>query len=220
MKLAIFNGSPRQKKSNSGILIQQFLKGYSHISGEEVTPIYLGKTNQFSEQLAAFQGADIVLIFFPLYTDSMPGIVKLFLERIYSNQMEGEKKIGFIVQSGFPEAHHSTFIARYLKKYAQRSGFEYLGTVIKGGVEGIQIQPPSMTRKLFKTFAQLGEYFAQYEEFDPNLVEKLQRPYKLSILRRWLFQILSITGLANFYWNMNLKKNNAYKKRFDRPFEQ
>jgi hypothetical protein len=25
-------------------------------------------------------------------------------------------------------------------------------------------------------------------------------------------------GITNMYWDMNLKKNNAYGKRFDRPY--
>jgi len=29
---------------------------------------------------------------------------------------------------------------------------------------------------------------------------------------------MSKTGLSNFYWNSNLKKNGAYKNRFDKPF--
>lgn len=34
-----------------------------------------------------------------------------------------------------------------------------------------------------------------------------------------IFKLLIKLGLTNFYWNNNLKKNGAFEKRFDRPFE-
>jgi hypothetical protein len=93
-----------------------------------------------------------------------------------------------------------------------------LGTVIKGGVEGIQIMPPRMTKKLFSQFEQLGRYFAEFQSFDPNIMMQLRKPYKLSPFRITFINLMSKTGLTNFYWNMNLKKNNAYEHRFDKPY--
>jgi hypothetical protein len=31
--------------------------------------------------------------------------------------------------------------------------------------------------------------------------------------------MMAKTGLTNFYWNSNLKKNGAFEKRFDKPYE-
>ena len=148
MKLALFNGSPRYKKSNSKILLEHFLKGYNRINPEQVPVHYLARYKEEETYRIAFQQADAVLIIFPLYTDSMPGIVKQFFESLVASEIQPGKKIGFIVQSGFPEAVHSIYVERYLKKLTQRLKGEYLGTVIKGGVEGIQIMPPWMTKKL------------------------------------------------------------------------
>ncbi|MFW6370050.1 MAG: hypothetical protein ACOC10_02460 [Bacteroidota bacterium] len=39
-------------------------------------------------------------------------------------------------------------------------------------------------------------------------------------MRRFLFSLVSKTGLTDFYWNSNLKRNNAFSKRFDKPFEE
>ena len=218
MKLAIFNGSPRKKKSNSTLLINQFLNGYAKIHDEVVPVHYIAKRNKIEEMLQEFRDAEIVLIIFPLYTDCMPGIVKEFIEDINGLTFSKPKKIGFIVQSGFPEAIHSTFVERYLQKLTQRLGCEYLGTVIKGGVEGIQIMPPQMTKKLFGRFHELGKWFAENNSFSPEIVEKLRHPYKMSKTRRIGFSLIRLTGLTNYYWNSNLKKHGAYQNRFDRPF--
>jgi hypothetical protein len=163
----------------------------------------------------------MVIVIFPLYTDSMPGIVKEFFENIVRSELPPAKKIGFIVQSGFPESIHSVFIERYLEKLTGKEmKCEYLGTVIKGGVEGIQVMPPFMTRKLFGRFEDLGEYFAKNEAFSDEIQLRLRKPFKMSPVRRFLFTLINKTGLTNFYWNSNLKANNAFDKRFDRPFEE
>ncbi len=217
MPLTIFNGSPRSKKSNSKLLIEQFIAGYQSIQDESVNIHYLAVTAESDQHLKAFTESENCLIVFPLYTDAMPAIVKAFLEVVFAANIKGPKKVGFIVQSGFRESIHSSFVERYLKKFTVRLGYEYLGTVIKGGVEGIQIMPPSMTKKLFENFRELGSHFAQTGSFKPELVVQLAQPYKLSLASRWFMQ-LAPSFLKNFYWNSNLKKHKAYSKRFDRPF--
>jgi NAD(P)H-dependent FMN reductase len=220
MKLLIFNGSPRYKKSNSKILIEHFLNGYNKIYPEPVPVHYMANRKQKDEQLEIFHNSEIVIIVFPLYTDCMPGIVKEFFESILELNLTSPKKIGFVVQSGFPEAIHSIYIERYLDKFTKRIQCEYMGTIIKGGVEGIQIMPSSMTKKLFGRFESLGEYLAKNEEFSPEINKLLRKPFKMSPARIFLFRLISKTGLTNFYWDSNLKKNNAYINRFDKPFEE
>ncbi len=219
MKLVIFNGSPRNKKSNSKILIEHFLSGYNKICSERVPVYYLANRQQKEEQKEIFRKSDIVIVIFPLYTDCMPGIVKEFFESIVQLELSISKKVGFIVQSGFPEAIHSIFVERYLNKLTKRLKCEYLGTIIKGGVEGIQIMPPFMTRKLFGSFEDLGEYFAKTETFSTGIQDRLRKPFKMSLMRRLIFELISKTGLTDFYWISNLKRNNAFSKRFDKPYE-
>jgi len=220
MKLAIFNGSPRFKNSNSSLLIERFLVGYNNYNIDLVPVHYLASQRQREASGENFHQAETVLVVFPLYTDCMPGIVKEFFERIIQQPADSAvKKIGFIVQSGFPESIHATSLEKYLRKLALRLNCEYLGTVIKGGVEGIQMMPPAMTRKLFLQFELLGEYFAQNEGFDPKIVAELHKPYTFTRTYVMVFNLLSKTGLTNFYWNRNLKKNGAYDKRFDRPYQ-
>lgn len=198
--------------------MQHFLNGY-HDSNDHNTPLlYLADTAKNSEHLKAAVEADTLLIIFPLYTDAMPGQVKFFFESLAHVHLKG-KNIGFIVQSGFPEAYHSIFVERYLEKLAKRVEAHYLGTVIKGNVEGIQIMPPSMTKKLFSQFEALGKYFAATGMFNKAIVKELRTPYRMSASRRLGFRILMFTGLADYYWNKKLKEHHAWEKRFAKPYE-
>jgi NAD(P)H-dependent FMN reductase len=218
MNLTIINGSPRNKKSNSKILIEKFLEGYCKIDSSNVAMHYLANIQKMDEHAASFANTETVLIIFPLYTDCMPGIVKEFFEAIAVNKYGNKKRVGFIVQSGFPESAQSVYLEKYLKKLTSRMECEYIGTVIKGGVEGIQIMPSYMTNKLFTNFTNLGEHFAKTGCFNEEIVGKLRTPYKMSKANLFGFKLMSKTGLTNFYWNSNLKKHNAFENRFATPY--
>ena len=215
MKLTVFNGSPRGKSSNTTILLEHFVNGFK-ANGENTCELaYLFRVKEGDSFVKLFQEAEQVLLAFPLYTDAMPAIVKTFIESL--EQLcgrEGNPDIGFIVQGGLPEATHSRYVARYLEKLAARLGCRYKGTVIRGGVEGIQGQPAMMTRKLFKSFYELGKAFGETGEFDQEIMLKLAQPERLS---RFSFWALRLTG-HNLHWNPLLKKNKAFKKRFARPY--
>jgi hypothetical protein len=197
--------------------MQQFLKGYSSHDTTDITVHYLADISKTAENVEKFDQADTVIIVFPLYTDAMPGQVKFFIEQLEGIGSKG-KTVGFIVQSGFPEAYHSIFIERYLNKLAQKMEWNYLGTIIKGGVEGIQIMPPNMTKKLYVHFENLGKYFAETGEFDPQISMKLRKPYRMNTARIVFMRFIMLFGLENFYWNMKLKEHKAYDQRFARPY--
>jgi len=219
MKLTVFNGSPRGYRSNTRILLEHFLKGFSKTEGNKHKAYYLNRVKEEDQFKRAFAEAECVLLAFPLYTDSMPGVVKSFIEAL--EPFAGRKSnpaLGFIVQSGFPEAAHNRMVERYNEKLASRLECAYLGTIVKGGAEGIQVQPPRMTAKLFTRFYELGRVFGRDGYFDQSRIEELAKPERLSRGVLLLLQLLGPTGLLNFYWNKQLKKNGAYSRRFAAPY--
>lgn len=217
MPLVIFNGSPRGKHSNSAILIDEFLKGHSLVNSSKTEINFLISNSDKKKRRNLLNIADKVIVILPLYCDSMPGIVMEFFEELYSIGLEG-KSIGFIVQSGFPESKHSEALETYLLKFSKRLKAHYIGCIIRGGVEGIKIMHPKMTKKLFLRFQTLGKIFGESGEFNKEVKSLLGRPYTLSIGRRLLFSIASKIGITNFYWNMMLKKNGAFENRFNKPY--
>lgn len=219
MKLLIINGSPRGTKSNSAVLINQFLDGFNSKSKYIVELLFLAKNSDRAKTRERIEECDTILLIFPLYTDCMPGIVLQFFEEIISTDYLNGKKLGFIVQSGFPEAKQSVYVERYLEKFAKRTKANYLGTVIKGGVEGIQVQPASMTKKLFENFRLLGEKFAETNSFDPIIKARLLHRFEFKGASLASLKIVSKTGIFNMYWNSQLKKNNAYHLKNAQPYK-
>ncbi len=218
-KLAVFNGSPRFKNSNSKALITEFLKGYHRIIKDEVPVYYLASTKDRRENINAFKNADVIILFFPLYTDCMPGIVKEFFEDVMCLSNLSEKKLGFVVQSGFPETIHLFAIEKYLEKFVKHLSCEYLGTVVKGGVESIRFQRKKRTDKLFFKFNDLGEYYAFTGSFSSEIINSFHKFFKIPPFFQFIFGLVIKLGMLNSYWNTNMKKNGVYDRRFDKPYE-
>lgn len=220
MRLLLLNGSPRGKAGNTAILLKHFTEGFLAHKENSVETGYLKRVVDHRKLAEKFSGASAVIIAFPLYADSMPGIVKDFIETLGNARGGGPNpRIGFIVQSGFPEAIHSRYVEKYLEKLTRRLAAPYIGTVVRGGVEGIQTMPSFMTRRLFMAFRSLGRHFGVTKEFHPIITKKLAGRDRMSSIGWALFSLIVKTGLADMGWNTALKKNGVFDRRFDRPYQ-
>lgn len=219
MKLTILVGSPRAHKSNSQFLINSFLKGLFHTGGVEYRIAYLQRIRLTPKHLEYFRQADVILMWTPLYTDSMPGNVMHFIEQLAP--LRGKchhQKIGYFIQSGFPETVHSRALEAYFRKLTQRLGATYLGTVIKGGAEGLILRPAWTTKKVRKQVENLGAHFAENQEWNEKIRQKLAGQEHLNRSTLFFLRMLDALGLSNGYWKYLLKKNHAYEKRFAKPY--
>jgi multimeric flavodoxin WrbA len=217
--LTIFNGSPRGSKGNTPIMLKQFGEGFTSIPGHtyEINNLNrLKEKDKFSETFAA---AECVWLGFPLYTDAMPGMVKNFIESL--EPLRGRRNnpaIGFLVQSGFPEALHSRNVERYLEKLADRLDAPYLGTIVKGGGEGVRMVPEERNAGLFDALQGLGSGFAQTGQLHPDLLPVVAGVERYSPLLGPVFKVFLRTSAASWYWDSQLKGNRVYEERFAQPY--
>ena len=218
-RLTVFNGSPRGKTGNTQILLEQFVGGFEASAGRSHETYHLNRVSDAERFQQAFAEAEHVLLGFPLYADAMPGIVKAFIETLEPFRgRENNPSIGFLVQSGFPEAAHSRYVERYLEKLSVRLGCPYSGTIVKGNGEGVRFTPPEKNRALFQTLHQLGATYGQTGQFDPALLERLAKPERFPKWMAPVFQVMLKTKMANRGWDNPLKENGAYERRFARPY--
>lgn len=215
MKLTVFNGSPRGKSSNTRVFMEHFLNGFMTTKGNTYELAYLKAVKDKDAPVRLFQEAEHVILASPLYTDAMPAMVKDFIESLEPLcQREGNPDIGFMVQSGFPEPLHSRYLERYYVKLAKRMGCRYKGTVIRGAGESIRGTPEFMNRGLYKSFYKLGEAFGRTSEFDKKIVAGLAKPERYNRRKFWVMRTIG----QKMYWDPMLKKNNAFEKRFAKPY--
>lgn len=221
MKLTVINGSPRGSNSNTRFLLDPFIQGFQSSSGRQAKITDLVKTLSARTLAGLLAETDRLILAFPLYTDAMPGLVKKFIEDLYSLSLKTVIRfppMGFIIHSGFPEAAHSRPLEAYLKKLTKRLQTEYLGTVIKGGSEGIREMPAWMIRRTLDRFHTLGYRFGESGRFDPQISGLLAGPEKLNLPALSLFRFLHFTGLTQSYWNQEMKQNGSFDRRFAQPY--
>jgi hypothetical protein len=215
MQLTFINASPRGTKSNTGILMEHFIRGFLETPGNTCDVEYLVKYRKNLKALSEkFSQAQNVILGFPLYIDAMPAALKAFLEVLAPlSGRQDLPALGFLIQCGFPETAHTRFAGRYCEKFARRIGCRPLGLILKGGCEGLAIQPSFLTEKYFSLFAMLGQNFGKTGSLDETLLAKLARPEHLKPEN--LDQIIPFINQA--LWDAQLEKNGVLDKSFARP---
>src|SRR5690606_14411335 len=104
--------------------------------GDKVEIRDLKQGDKWEEWAEAFINEKHTMFFMPLYVHAMPSHVMGFFEKLEAS----EGSISFFVQSGFPESSQSHYLEAYFEQLALKLGRTYLGTAIKGGVEGFQMR--------------------------------------------------------------------------------
>jgi hypothetical protein len=209
-KLVIYNGSPRRSGSNSALI----LRNVTESLGEKVEIRDLKERDKWEEWAAAFQEEEHVLFFMPLYVHAMPSHVMAFMEKLQASK----GSISFFVQSGFPESSQSHYLEAYFEQLALRLGRIYLGTAIKGGMEGMQMRPPGGQAKIMEPLVKAIVALVFDGRFNPKDIHRLARPVRMGLLMKTIFRILAKFGLVNYFWDQQLKENQAFERRFEQPY--
>lgn len=223
MLLNIFNCSPRGKRSNTRALTDAFAEGFlgertDASEPNEMREYFISDSDDFRRAVEAFGEPSAALIAFPIYVDAMPAIAKAFIEEIaaYKGRCSATRML-FLIQTGFPEESHTRPMKAYLEKLAKRMGAPCDGVVRMGGGEGARHRAggPKGGGRMFDRYRRLGRIYAATGVLDEAICAKLAGPKRLPMLLAPL-----VMPLANyFFWDKELKRNEAYEKRFDRPLE-
>lgn len=209
-KLVVYNGSPRRKDSNSALI----LKKVAEVLRDKVEVRDLKEKDKYDMWSDEFNNNKNVMFFMPLYVHSMPSHVMEFIEKLQPSK----GSISFFIQSGFPESSQSHFLEAYFEQLSLRLERTYLGTAIKGGMEGLQARPVQAQEKMMEPLVHTIVNLVSDGKFKPEDITSLSKPVRLSSSMIFLIKILKKIGLINILWNQKLKGNGAFEKRFDRPY--
>jgi hypothetical protein len=210
MRLLVYSGSPRRKTGNTRVFVDQILAGWREVETDKPEVVYLYPDPLRTDPSVSFASADIVLIAMPLYVDAMPSGVMEFIAALAPvRNLAHKPALAFFVQSGFPEACHSRPFEIYLEKLARRLECPYLGTIVRGGGEGIKDQPPAATRRLFADFRKLGSDLARTGAMDATLLRKIAGVERFNAIGRVIIRLIIAPLIGRLFWTAQMKKNGV-----------
>ncbi len=143
-RVLLLTGSPRGKKSTSqalgGFLLDRLEE--RGVATETVRLYTVQKSLQRRAMLLHHvDEADLVVLAFPVYVDSLPAPVIASLERIalHRRQTPPRRPQRFVALSncGFPEPAHTETPLAICAQFARESGFAWAGGLGLGGGEGL-----------------------------------------------------------------------------------
>lgn len=123
-RIAAINGSPKAAGSVSGMLIEK-MEEILDVKIDVFPATKLIRSEKAPETIAAILEAEVLLIVFPLYVDSLPAPLIKLLMLIQQSAKASNSPLPVvyaICNCGFYEAEHNTLALRMLRCFADRAG--------------------------------------------------------------------------------------------------
>jgi multimeric flavodoxin WrbA len=212
-------GSPRTRKSTSaslgGYLFEQL---QARAIETQTIQIYtsLNSRERMAALYKAVDQADLVVLAFPLYVDTLPAPVIAALEMNAVNHKGKPSPICFaaISNCGFPEAHHNQAALANCSEFARQNGWVWLGGLALGGGEGLvhgvplnEMDGRAMPIKQALNIA--AEALAEGQPIPQTAQELLGKP----VIPNWLYKLFGGYG-----WKQSAKQYGVQKKLKRQPY--
>ncbi|TLU87315.1 MAG: NAD(P)H dehydrogenase [Chlorobium sp.] len=214
-------GSPRMQKSTSASL-GSYLFEQLKLRGVATETIYLYKaitaTERMGELLQAIDNADLVVLAFPLYVDTLPAPVISVLENIVANGKGRLNMTRFaaLVNCGFPEGSQNDNALAVCGEFSRSAGFAWMGGLSLGEGEGlVRAQPLNelggQGAPVRKALEIAAEALAVGQPVPDNAQVLLAKP----LMPVWLYKLGGTVG-----WKMKSRKYGTQKLLKARPYQK
>jgi multimeric flavodoxin WrbA len=200
MKISIINGSQKTGESNTGIILSELNKLIKH----EVVNNKLG-TKQFSQETYnQIAMSDVIILAFPLYTDSLPSnVYKMLIElEGYLKKQNQKPMVYTIINNGFYEGKQTHIAFEIIQNWCKRAGVKFGGGIGQGAGEML-----GSTKNMpinSGPFNNLGRALTSLVE-KINLKEAFEVKYFSPYFPRFLWRFMAI----HTFWHPLARKNKV-----------
>lgn len=219
MTVAIFLvGSPKASPSTSGALCKYLARQLRKRFFKTITsPI--GRISSVNDAFfSRMDLADIVILATPLYVDCLPYPVIHALEAIASRRqsLSGPKAQRFmcILNCGFPESRQNDTALAICRKFAEEAGLDWAGGLAMGGGEAIGGKSLEalgfFVRNVRRSLDLVAIDLAGGRQVSGEAVRLMAKP----LVPGWIYRVI-----ANFRFRRKAKRNRAYSRFYDHPFQ-
>lgn len=213
-------GSPRTKKSTSASLGDYLFEQLAERGVETQTiQVYtsLNSPTKMNEIYGAVDGADLVVLAFPLYVDTLPAPVITLLERLAIHRKVNPTSACFaaIANCGFPEAHHNENALAICAEFARQNHLGWLGGIALGAGEGIVHGTPlrdldGRAIPLKISLVQAAEALASGNPIPQSSRDLMSKP----VIPNWMYKLMGAFG-----WNQAARQYGVQKQIKTRPYQ-
>lgn len=218
MNALILNGSPKAGNGStaalSAILAENLRAAGLPADEMRVLPATRSEAG-LQALLDRIDAADLVVLAFPLYIDSLPAPLTLLLERIHARRAEGtpaaNSRLAALVQCGFPEASQCDTAIGICRLFAGRSGFHWSGALamgMGGAVGDGTNRMPGGGRGVFEGLGMAAASLANGGDISDAAVARFGK----QLIPRWLYLFI-----GNLGWRIRLRRNRATRSIAFRP---
>jgi hypothetical protein len=179
--------------------------------------------------LETVDAADLVVLAFPVYVDTLPYLATEALERIAGESGRdhqppaspsprrgggrGERSFLAIANCGFPEAQHCDVALEICRRFAREAGFSWAGGLALGAGGAINgrslAQAGGMARNVIAALDAAADALARGEALSPEIEEQMRQP----MMPRGLYRMAGNAG-----WLMTARRNGVLRRLGARPF--
>ena len=213
-------GSPRMGKSSSSALGGYLFNRLENFGIEtERFLLYqmLDDPRKQALMLDAIDRADLTVLAFPLYIDSIPAPVISVMQTIagHRQSMPTSGRFAAISNCGFIEASQNENALAACARFARSSGFDWAGSIAIGGGEGLVQRTPLEKRggpliPVKRALDLVASALAAGDAVPEDARKQLSKPF----IPAWLYRIAGSMG-----WKKQARQNGTEKRLNDKPYQ-
>jgi multimeric flavodoxin WrbA len=219
-KALLLVGSPKGEKSTSASLGNYLLSKLREL-GAEIEKAYIyrlvNREEKINELYAMVESADLIIISFPLYVDSLPAPVIKAMELLDEERarLSETKAKAFIAISncGFPESEQIQVALDICEMFAKAAGFIWKGGIAFGGggaIHGIPLEKRGgIIRNLTKGLELAAELLNEGKDLSVEALKLIADP----LIPKGMYKTM-----GNLGWHFQARKFKARKRLKDQPY--
>jgi hypothetical protein len=213
-------GSAKPAGQSSSEALGGYLAGRLEARGIATTTLHVARAlrtpGRTAELLQAVDRADLFILAFPLYVDSLPYLVTQSLECIAAQRQAGAPRaVPFlaIANCGFPEAHHNATALAICQQFAAAAGFTWAGGLALGAGGAVNGRPLATAGGMVRHVAQALDLAAG------ALADGQPVPAAAgALMARPLMSPRLYTLMGDMGWRLQARQHGALRRLGDRPF--
>ncbi len=219
-------GSPKVQNNSNSALLGGYVLDTMRLAGWNTTMLKPDRSVLQEEGRAALcaavDRADVVIVAFPLYIDTLPYLVVKAMEVIAEHKRKSSGKrpqrLFALANNGYPEFHHSIVALANCRCFADRCGMYWAGGLATGAGEmigrkhknGNGQHPEGPVRKVFEALEDAGETLARGNTVQYETQRRFTRtpiPFMPFVLWRRMFRTA-----GNKCWDTQAEQNGVTKE--------